>query len=176
MRCIFASDGERDSSQGQSSVHWTIQGQNSTPSSSLNNSRVAHITQSVTSPQAATQRRTIITPTATAGTSHHNTLALSGTILTDSTCHTVSSPASGIASTPTPLSCPENLPTPILNPKASEIIYKVTANASYRKESETEELAIATACGVYTSINSLRHSLHPLIGSARHAASCICKW
>jgi hypothetical protein len=47
--------GERDSSQGQISVPSTIQGQNYTPSSSLNNSRVADINQRVTSTPSTTQ-------------------------------------------------------------------------------------------------------------------------
>jgi len=115
-RCISVPAGERDSSQGGSSVVSTIQGQNSTPSSSLNNSRVADITLS------ATQRRSIITPTATPGTSSHNTPAPSGTSQTDSMRHVVSSPASGIASTPTPLSGLESLPTPIPVPEARVII------------------------------------------------------
>jgi len=60
-RRISVAAGERDSSQGGSSVPSTIQGQNSTPSSSLNNSRVPDITQSVASTPSATQRRSIIT-------------------------------------------------------------------------------------------------------------------
>jgi len=115
-RRVSVPAGERDSSQGGSSVASTIQGQNSTLSSSLNNSRVAEITPS------ATQRRSIITPTATPGTSRRNTLAPSGTSQTDSTRHVVSSPASGIATTPTPLSGLENLPSPIPNPEAGAII------------------------------------------------------
>jgi len=47
--------GERDSSQGRSSVPSTMQDQNSTPSSSLNNSRVADINQPVTSTLSTTQ-------------------------------------------------------------------------------------------------------------------------
>jgi len=107
---------ERDSSQGGSSVASTIQGQNSIPSSSLNHSRVADITPSTT------QRRSIITPTATPGTSSPNKPAHSGTSQTESTLRVVSSPASGIASTPTPLSGLESLPTPIPNPEARAII------------------------------------------------------
>jgi len=121
-RRVSVPAGERDSSQGGSFVPSTIQGQNSTPSSSLNNSRVADITQRVASTPSTTQRRSIITPTATPGTSSCNTPAPSGTIQTDSTCRVVSSPASGIASTPTPLSDLENLPTPIPNPEARAII------------------------------------------------------
>jgi hypothetical protein len=48
---------ESDSSQGGSSVASTIQGRNSTPSSSLNNSRVADSTHWVTSTPSTTQRR-----------------------------------------------------------------------------------------------------------------------
>jgi hypothetical protein len=114
--------GTRDSSQGGSSVRSTIQGQNYTHSSSLNNSRVADITQRVTSTPSATQRRSIITPTAMPGTISRNTPAPSGTIQTDSTRHVESNPASGIAGTPTPLSSVENLPTPIPNPEDHGII------------------------------------------------------
>jgi len=115
-RRVSVPAGERDPSQGGSSVASTIQGQNSTPSSSLNNSRVADITPS------ATQRQSIITPTATPGTSSRSTPAASGTSQTESPCHVVSSPASGIASTPTPLSGLENLPTPIPDPETPAII------------------------------------------------------
>ena len=114
--------GVRDSSQGGSSVPSKIEGQTSTPSSSLNNCRVADITQHLTSAPSATQRRLIITPTAMPGTSSRNTPAPSGMIQTDSTRRVVSSPASGIASTPTSLSGLENLPTPIPNPEARMII------------------------------------------------------
>jgi hypothetical protein len=110
--------GERDSSQGESSVPSTIQGQNSTPSSSLNNSRVADIHQRVTSTPSATQRRSTNTPTATPGTRSHSTPAPGGT----STRRVVSSPTCGIVITPTPLRGLENLPTPIPNPKAHAII------------------------------------------------------
>ena len=58
--------GERDCSEGGSSVATTIQGVNSIPSSSLNNSRVADITQRVTSTQYASRRRSISTPTVAA--------------------------------------------------------------------------------------------------------------
>jgi len=121
-RRVSVPAGERDSSQGGSSVPSTIQGQNSTPSSLLNNSRIADITQHVTSTLSATQRRSIITPTATPGTYSCNTPVHSGTIQTDSMRRVISSPASGIASTPTPLSGLEKLPTPIPNPDARTII------------------------------------------------------
>jgi len=122
--------GKSDSSQGGSSVASAIQGQNSTPSSSLNNSCVADITLS------ATQRRSIITPTATAGTSSHNTPATRGTSQTDSTRHVVSIPASGIASTPTYLSGLQNMPTPIPHPEAHAIItYPLRTRATERNQS-----------------------------------------
>jgi hypothetical protein len=121
-RRVSVPAGERDSSQGGSSVASTIQGQNSTPSSSLNNSRVADITQPVTSTPSATQRRSIITPTATPGTSSRKTPVPRGITQTDSMRRVVSSPASGIASTPTPLSGLAILSTPIPKPEARAII------------------------------------------------------
>jgi hypothetical protein len=121
-RRVSVPAGERDSSQQGSSVPSTIQGQNSTPSSSLDNSRVANITQRVTSTLSASQRRSIFTPTSTPGTSSGNTQAPSGTIQTDSTRHVVSSPAPGIVSTPTLLTGLEDLPTPIPIPEARMII------------------------------------------------------
>ena len=71
----------------------------------------------MTSTPYATQQRSIITPTATPGTSSRNTPVLSRTIQTDSMHHVVSSPASGIATTHTPPSGLENQLTPILNPE-----------------------------------------------------------
>jgi hypothetical protein len=72
----------------------------------------------VTSTLSATQRRSINTPTATPVTSSHSTPAPRGTAMR----HVVSSPAFGIAITPTPLSGFENLPTPIPNPEGRVII------------------------------------------------------
>jgi len=114
--------GETDSSHGGCSIASTNRGQNSTLSSLLNDARVADITQSVTSTLCATQRHSIITPTATPGRSSRNTPTPTAITQTDSTHHVVSSPASVIARTPTPLSGLENLPTPIPNPKARTII------------------------------------------------------
>jgi len=114
--------GERDTSQGGSSVPSTFQGQNSTPLSLPNNYRVADITLRVASTQSTTLRRSINTPATTPGTSSCSTPAPGETLQTDSTRHVVSSPASGIASTPTSLSGLENLPTPIHNPEARAII------------------------------------------------------
>ena len=56
------------------------------------------------------------------GTSSRSTPAPGETLQTDSMRRIVSSPASGIASTPTSLSGLENLPTPIPNPEARAII------------------------------------------------------
>jgi hypothetical protein len=70
----------------------------------------------------ATPRRTIITPTATPGTSSCHTAAPSRTSQTDSIPPVVSSPTSGIASTATPLSALYNMHTPIPIPQARAII------------------------------------------------------
>jgi len=146
---------------------------NSTPSSSLNNSRVADITQHVTSTPSATQRRSIITLTTTPGTSSRNTPAPSRTIQTDSTCRVVSSQHPALLALPL-LSAVLKPAYPHPESRSPRNHYKSTANASYRKELETEAVVFATAGGVYTSINGLRQLLHPLIWSLRHDASCIC--
>jgi len=127
--------GERDSSQGGSSVASTIQCQNFIPSSSLNNSRIADITQSMTSTPSATQRRLINSSTATPVTSSRSTPAHGET----STRHVVSSPAFGITITPTSLSGLENLPTPIPNPEARTIItnpLRTRATEKNRRQSQ----------------------------------------
>jgi hypothetical protein len=62
------------------------------------------------------------TPTATLAGRSHRTPAPGGTLQTDSMRHVISSPAFGIASTPTPLSALDNLPTPIPNPEARAIV------------------------------------------------------
>jgi len=67
-RCISVPAGERDSSQGVSSVASAIQDQNSTPSSWQNNSRITDITQPVASTLSTTPWRSVCTPTATPGT------------------------------------------------------------------------------------------------------------
>jgi len=113
---------KRDTSQGGSSVASTIQGQNSTPSSSLKYSCIADITQHVTSTPSATQRGFINTPTAMPGSSSCSTLAPGGTSQTDSKSCNVSCPASGIVISPTHLSSLENLTPPISNPEAGVIM------------------------------------------------------
>jgi hypothetical protein len=82
-RRVSVEAGEKDSSQGVSSVGSTIQGQNDTPLSSLNNSRVAYITQRATSTPSATQQQSMITPTSTLGTTSRNTTAPSEMTQTD---------------------------------------------------------------------------------------------
>jgi len=148
-RCASVPAARRNSSQGGSSVSSTIQVQNCTASSLLNNSRVADITQRVTSTLSATRRLSIITLTTTPGTSSRSTPAPSGTILTNSLRHVVSSPASGIASTPTPLSHLENLPTPIPNGEARVIItnplrIRATERNQRQRQWQLQLLAVST--------------------------------
>jgi hypothetical protein len=102
----------RDSSEGGCSIASTIQGQNSTLSSLLNNCRVADINQCVTSTPSTTQQRSLNPLISTVGTSSRITPASGGT----STCHVVFSAKSGIAITATPLSGLQNVPT--TNPHA----------------------------------------------------------
>jgi hypothetical protein len=89
------------------------------PSCSLNNFRVADITQRMSSTPSTTLRQSINTSTATRS---HSTLAPGGTLQTHSIRLVVSSPAFGLSCTPTPLSRLEILPTPIPNPAAHVII------------------------------------------------------
>ena len=70
----------------------------------------------------ATQRWPIVTPSSTPGNNNYHPPGPSGTLLTDLSCHNVSSPVSRIASTPSPLSRLENLPTAIPRPEALAII------------------------------------------------------
>jgi len=151
--------GERDSSQGGSSVASTNQGQISTPSSSLNNSCVADNTPS------ATQQPSIITPTAAPGTSSGNTPAPSGTLQTESTRHVVSSPASGIGSTPTPVSGLENLPTPMPNSEACVIItnplrMRATERNQRQRQWQLQTQAVSTPRSVVSSSRSIHKFGH----------------
>jgi len=160
-RHVSVAAGERDSSQRGSSVACTIRGQNSTPSSSLKNSRIADITERVTSTPSATQQRSIITPTATLGTSRHNKPATSGTTQTDSTRCVVSSPASGIARTPTPLSGLENLPTLIPNPESRAIITNpLQTRATERNQRQTKWQLQMQAVSTPPSVVSGSHDIH----------------
>jgi len=164
-RRVSAPAGERDSSQGESSVASTIPGQNSTPSSSLNNSGVADITQRVTVTPSATQRRSLITPTAMPGTSSRSTPAPGGTSQTDSTRCVLSSLASGIASTPTPLRGLENLPTPIPNPEARATITnplrtRATERNQRQRQWQLQLQAVSTPQSVVSSSRSIHRFGH----------------
>jgi hypothetical protein len=164
-RRVSVPAGERDTSQGGSSVPSTIQGQNSTPLSSLNNSRVADITQRVASTPSATLRRSINTPTATPVTSSRSTPAPGGTLQTDSTRRVVSSPASGIASTPTPLSGLENLPTPIPNPEARAIITnplrtRATERNQRQRQWQLQPQAVSTPRSMVSGSRSIHRFGH----------------
>jgi len=138
---VSAKAGERDSSQGESSVASTIPGQNSTPLSSLNYSGVADIAQHVAVTQSAAQRQSMITPTAMPGTISCHTPAPGEPSQTDSTRPVVCSLASGIASTPTPLRSLDNMPTPISNPEAHATItnaMRTRATESNRRKRQWE--------------------------------------
>jgi hypothetical protein len=164
-RGVHVQAGERDFSHRGSSVASTIHGQNSTPSSTLNNSRVANITQQVTSTRSTTQRWSIITPTATPGTSSLTSPAPSGITQTDSLRRVVSSPASGIASTPTPLSVLENRPAPIQNPDAYVIITNPlrtgpTVRNLSQRQWQLQLQAVSTPRSVASSCHSMHRSGH----------------
>jgi len=150
--------GERNSSQGGSSVASTIQGLNSVPSSSLNNSRVADITQHMTSIQSAIQRGSINTPTATPVTRSHSTPAPGGTSIR---C-VVSSPAFGIAITPTSLSGLENLPTPIPGPEAFTIMTNPLQTRATEKNQRQRQWQLQLQGGsTPRSMVSGNRSIHP---------------
>jgi len=121
-RRVSVPAGERDTSQAGSSIAATIQGQNCTPCPSLNNSRIADITQRVTSTPSATQRWSTNTLTARLGTSSRRRPAPGGTSQTDSTRRVECCPASGIPWFPTPLSSLAKLPSLIPDPEAHTII------------------------------------------------------
>jgi len=160
-RCVSVPAGERDSTQGGSSVASTIQGQNSVPSSSLNNSRVADISQRVTSTQSARQRWSINTPTATPVTSSHSTPAPGET----TTRPFVSSPAFGIAITPTPLRGLENLPTLIPNPEAHAIITnplrtRATEKNQRQRQWQLQPQAVSTPWSMVSGSRSIHRFGH----------------
>jgi len=116
-----------------------MQGQNTTPSSSLKNSQVEVFTRIVTSSPSATHRRTIITSNARPGTSSQNTHSRSGITQSDSTLHVESCTAFGIASTPTHLSGLENLPTPMPDPEAPVILTnQLRIQATERNQTQRE--------------------------------------
>jgi len=163
-RRISAPAGETDSSQGTSSVASTIPGQNSTPSSSLNNSGMADITQYVTVTPSATQRWSMIAPT-TIGTSSCSTPAAGETLQTDSTHRVVSSLAPGIASTPTSLRSLGNLPTPILKTEArATITHALRTQATERNQRQRQwqlqPLAVSTPQSVVSGSRSIHRFGH----------------
>jgi len=160
-RRISVPAGERDSSQGGSSVASTIQGQNSTPISSLNNSHVADINQRVTSTLSATQQQSINTPTAMPGTYSCSTPAHGGTSLR----HIVSSPTSGIAITSTPLSGLQNLPTPIPNPEARVVItnplrMRATEKNQRQRQWQLQPQAVSTPRSMVSGSRSIHRFGH----------------
>ena len=164
-RCVSVLACEMDSSQGGITVRSTIQGHNSTHSSSPNNCHLPDITQRVTSTPSATQRHSIITATATPGTSSRNTPAPSETIQTDSTRRGVFSPASGIASTPTPLGGLENLPTPIPNPEARTIITnplrtRATEMGQRQRKWQLQPQAVSTPRSMVSTSRSIQQFVH----------------
>jgi hypothetical protein len=121
-RRLFIPLGKRDSSEGGSFYTYTIEGQNSAPLFSLNNSHVADITQCMASTTSTMQRWSTNTPTTTLDTSSRSPPASRVTSGTGSMRRIVSSPGSGIPSTPTVPTGHDNLPTPILNQEGCTII------------------------------------------------------
>jgi len=164
-RCASVLAGVMDSSQGGSSVASTIPAENSTPSSLLNNSRVADITQYVTSTPSSTRWQWMNTPTATPGTSSRSTPTLGVTSQADSMCHIVISPASGIASTPAALSSLQSLPTPISNPESHAIITHplgtLAAESDQRqREWQLQPQAVSAHWSVVSSSRRVHHVDH----------------
>jgi hypothetical protein len=115
----------------------------------------------MTSTLSATQRWSIITPTATPGTSSRNPPAPRGTIQTDSTRRIVSSPTSVIVSTPTPVSSLENLHTPIPNPEAGAIITNPQrTRASEKNQRQWQWQLQPQAVSTPRSMVTGSHSIH----------------
>ena len=174
--CISVLASERDFSQGLSSVASTIQGHNSTASFLLKNSCVADITQRVTSTPCSTLPWSINSPIATLGTCSCSTPAPGGTTPTDSTCHVESSPASTIASTPTPLSGLVNLPSPFPNPEACVIITnqlqtQATVQSQRQRQWQLQPPAVYTPRSVVSGSHSTHRSSHTDI-TRRVFATC----
>jgi len=126
---------------------------------------VADITQRVTVTPSATQRRSMITPTAMLGTSSRSTPAPGGTSQTDSTHRVVFSLVSGIASTHTPLCGLENLPTPIPNPEARAIITnplrtRATERNQRQRQWQLQPQAVSTPQSVVSGSRSIHRFGH----------------
>jgi len=159
-RRISALAAKSNSFEGWSSIASTIHGQHSTPSSSLNNSGVAVITQHVTSSQSATQQRLWSTPTTMRVISSYSTPAPEGTSQAHSTRRVVSSLPSAISCTPTCLSGPQNLPTSIPNPEAcstiSNHLWIQAAETNHReRQSELQPQAVPTPQLVLSGSHSI---------------------
>jgi hypothetical protein len=160
-RRVSTPAGEIDSVQRESSLASTIPVQNSTPSPSLNNSGMPDITQRVTVTPSTIQRRSMITPTAMPGKCSCSTPAPSGTSQTDSTHHVVTTLASGIGSTPTPLRCLENVPTRISNPEAHvTITHPLRTRATERNQRLKLWLLQPQAVSTPQSVVSGCHNIH----------------
>jgi len=119
----------------------------------------------VTSTPSATQRGSILPPTATPGSSSRNTPGPGGITQRDSMHRVVSSPASGIASTPTPLSGLENLPTTIPNPEARAIITnllrtRATEMNQRQRQWQLQRLTVSTPRSVVSGSRSIHRFGH----------------
>jgi len=156
-RHVSVPAGKRESYPGVCSVASTIQGQNSTPSSSLNKSHVADITRRMTSTPSTIQRQSINMPTPTPGTTSRSTPAPQGT----SSHRVVSSRKSGIAISPTPLCGHDNLPTPFPSPVARVIITNpLRTRAAENNQGQREWLSQPQAVSTPRSMVSGRCSIH----------------
>jgi hypothetical protein len=119
-RCISVPAGERDLSQGGSSVASTVQGQNSTPSLAPNYSHIADITRRATSTRSATQRWSIITPTTTPDISSRNTPEPN--LHRETQCVALyPAPHPALLALPLLSAVLKTIPTPIPNPEARAI-------------------------------------------------------
>jgi len=168
-RFVSIPAGIRDSWDGGNTEACTIQSRNWTQSRLLDTSHVAQIPPWVTSIPSPAPIWLIYTPTARTGNP-----APGGTSQTDSMRCVVSSPASSMAISPTPLGGIAHQHTTHPYPRSPCVHYESTANTIYSNESETEAVAIATVSGAWTSISGLQQVEHHSIWSLSHDASCIC--
>jgi len=84
-----------------------------------------------------------------------------GTSQTDTTCWFVSTPTSDIAGTPSPLSGPEQLPSPIANPEAHAIISNpMQTLATERNQTQRQRQLQSQAVSTPQSVASSSHSMH----------------
>jgi len=115
----------------------------------------------MTSNLSATQRQSINTPTATPGTSSRSTPSPGGT----DNHRVVSSPASGIVITPTPLRGLENLPTLIPNPEARAIITnplrtRATEKNQTQRQRQLQPQAVTTPRSMVSGRRTIRRFAH----------------